>query len=146
MAGRNVRTTSSAKPAGRSAYGSGRVSTQRLAIAGAVEAGAGHAFSVEELAETVRERSDAIGLATVYRAVAAMESAGFIESLGTRDGRTLYARCAHVGHHHHLMCTECGAITDVECPVPAADDPACDGFRVTGHRLVLFGVCGDCER
>lgn len=133
------------KAFGRSAYGAGRVSAQRIAIARAVDAERGRAFSVESLAEAVRHGDSGIGLATVYRAVAALEAAGFIESLGTRDGAAVYARCAHGGHHHHLMCTCCGAVTDVECPVGPAPARESAGFRVTGHRLVLYGLCGQCR-
>jgi Fur family ferric uptake transcriptional regulator len=101
------------------------------------------AFSIDELASDPRVRDAGIGLATVYRAVAAMEAAGFIERLGTRDGAALYARCAHRGHHHHLMCTGCGAVTDVECTVDTHLSES-SGFNVTGHRLVLYGLCGHC--
>ena len=129
----------------RSAYGAARVSAQRLAIARAADAGAGRAFSVEELASEVHRLHPGIGLATVYRAVAAMEKAGFIEGLGTRDGATVYARCEHGGHHHHVMCTSCGAVTEVTCTVDTPPSPGPSGFEVTDHRLVLYGLCGPCR-
>jgi Fur family ferric uptake transcriptional regulator len=130
----------------RSAYGAGRVSAQRLVIARVADGALDHAFSIDDLAACVRERDHAIGLATVYRAVAAMEAAGFVESLGTRDGAMLYARCRHDGHHHHMLCTGCGAVTDVACPVRADAANQQDGFAVTGHRLVLYGTCAACGR
>jgi Fur family transcriptional regulator, ferric uptake regulator len=128
----------------RTAYGAGRISPQRTAIALAVEASADHAFSAEDLTAVVRRQTPGVGLATVYRAVAAMEAAGFIEQVGVRQGATIYARCVHGGHHHHLMCTECGTVADAECPMdPRAVAP--EGFRVTGHSLVLYGVCPACQ-
>lgn len=127
----------------RAAYGGPRVTAQRLAIARAADSRADRAFSVEELTSDVRAGDPGIGLATVYRAVSAMEAAGFVERLGTRDGASLYARCAHVGHHHHLMCTSCGAVTDVECTVGTQLHQS-NGFNVTGHRLVLYGLCDRC--
>lgn len=131
----------------RAAFGAGRTSAQRLTIARAADTCSGRAFSVDELASRVRAEDPGIGLATVYRAVAAMEATGFIEQLGTRDGATLYARCPSGGHHHHMLCTSCSAVADVDCPVPAVPaDPAAAGFRVTGHRLVLYGVCPTCDR
>jgi Fur family ferric uptake transcriptional regulator len=138
-------TTEKDAAIGRAAFGSGRVSAQRLAIARAADASGHRAFSVDELSGRVRGEAPGIGVATVYRAVAAMEAAGFIEALGTRDGATLYARCHHGGHHHHMLCTGCGAVADIECPVTVgvADAPA--GFEVTGHRLVLYGTCAECS-
>jgi Fur family ferric uptake transcriptional regulator len=138
-------TTDTDAALGRAAFGTGRVSAQRLAIARAADASTHCAFSVDELAGRVRAETPGIGVATVYRAVAAMEAAGFIEPLGTRDGATLYARCRHGGHHHHMLCTGCGAVADVECPVTVSVAGAPAGFEVTGHRLVLYGTCADCR-
>jgi Fur family transcriptional regulator, ferric uptake regulator len=132
------------KMLGRAAYGSGRVSTQRLAIARVADEALDRAFSVDDLAASVRREVPGIGLATVYRAVAAMESAGFVESLGTRDGATLYARCSHDGHHHHMLCTGCGAVTEVGCPMDPHLAVRSAGFRITGHHLVIYGTCPAC--
>ena len=136
---------SDSKSLGRAAFGSARVSAQRLTIARVADAKVHQAFTIDELADDVGRADPSVGLATVYRAVAAMEAAGFIEALGTRDGATLYARCAHAGHHHHLMCTGCGAVTDVECTVDTGAAGGQAGFEVTGHRLVLYGLCGCCR-
>ena len=86
-----------------------------------------------------------MGPATVYRAVAAMEESGFIEKVGTRDGSALYARCRHVGHHHHAVCTRCGAVADAGCPI---DVDAIDvgGFAISSHSLILYGLCAACRR
>jgi Fur family ferric uptake transcriptional regulator len=129
---------------GDMAYGRARTSSQRLAIAATVEDSAKHAFSAEDIASEVRRDSPTVGLATVYRAVAAMQEAGFIEAVGERDGATLYARCGHKGHHHHLVCTGCGAVVDIECPLAAERDGA-GGFQVTGHSLVMHGLCPHCR-
>jgi Fur family ferric uptake transcriptional regulator len=131
---------------GRAAFGSGRVSAQRMAIARAADGTLHRAFSVEQLATNVRRDHPGIGLATVYRAITAMEAAGFVESLGTRDGATLYARCRNGDHHHHMLCTGCGAVADVACPVRPDAPERPDGFAVTGHHLVLYGLCAACGK
>jgi Fe2+ or Zn2+ uptake regulation protein len=132
-----------AKALGRAAFGPTRMSVARLVVARAVDDTAGYAFTVGSLAADVRRLDPSIGLATVYRAVVAMEATGFIEALDTRDGSVRYARCTHRGHHHHVLCTGCGAVADVECTV-AVTPPGSGGFAVAGHRLVLYGTCGAC--
>jgi Fe2+ or Zn2+ uptake regulation protein len=129
---------------GRSAYAGSRVSPQRIAIARAAD-GVTSAFSVEDLIAAVRRDAPGVGAATVYRAVAAMQAAGFVEALGTRGGSALYARCRSGGHHHHLVCTGCGAVADAECAMVPASFPAPAGFHVTGHDLVLYGECAKCR-
>jgi len=129
---------------GRSAYVGARVSPQRAAIARAADAMTS-AFSVDDLLEAVRRQVPGVGAATVYRAVSAMEASGFVESLGVREGSAIYARCHSGEHHHHLVCTGCGAVSDAECPVAPERYTASDGFRVTGHSLVLYGQCAKCQ-
>ena len=56
-------------------------------------------------------------------------------------------------HHHHLVCTECGAISDFTVPdhLEAAIDALAagvaerSGFVVERHRLDLFGRCATCR-
>lgn len=129
----------------RSAFGGLRLTLPRRAIAKAATEMRG-AFSVEELTERVRsEHSAAVGTATVYRAVAAMETTGFIERVGTRRGQVLYARCGADDHHHHVVCEGCGRMAVAECPVDtAAVAPV--GFLVTRHEVTLYGLCPTCSR
>lgn len=127
----------------RAAY-RGRVSPQRLAIA-AVADGMGAAFSAEDLAAAVRGRG--VGTATVYRALTAMLESGFIEGVGTRHGAALYARCRADGHHHHLVCTGCGAVADTGCVLETLLAPTAraSGFTLTHHELTLYGLCAACS-
>lgn len=132
----------------REAFGGGRLTSQRSAIAHAARSLNG-AFTVEDLSRSVRERLPSAGAtATVYRAVAAMEASGFIERVGTRDGAQLFARCSADEHHHHVVCLGCGRIGHTDCPLEtAAPAPArSDGFVVTRHEVTLYGYCGTCSR
>jgi len=126
------------------AFGPGRASGPRAAIA-RVAATLPGAFTVEDLLSAVRDGDSSIGTATVYRAVAAMAETGFLENVGERDGAALYARCDASGHHHHLVCTSCGAIAEMGCPLDAcAPALEANGFVVTGHEVRLYGLCPMC--
>jgi Fur family ferric uptake transcriptional regulator len=139
------RTDSTTRELLARAYAGGRASAQRLAVASAVER-AGGAFTVEELTTLVRHRDPGIATATVYRCVAAMAAAGYLSSVGERDGAALWVRCDATGHHHHLVCTSCGATAHTACPVDeralAASAP--EGFTVTSHDFRLYGLCASC--
>jgi len=131
----------------RSACGPGRMSRQRLKIARAAADMRG-AFTVEELHHSAARTLPGLGLATTYRAVAAMAGCSTLAVVGERDGRTLYAWCAKDEHHHHLICTGCGAVAGIDCPLPegSALSAARDaGFTVTRHDLTLYGLCDACR-
>ncbi len=116
----------------------------RRVIASAVDR-LGRAFTIDDLVAEVRALAPSVGIATVYRAVAAMEAAHAVERVGTRDESALYVRCTADGHHHHLVCTGCGLVAHATCPLD--DVPplhGTEGFVVTAHELTLYGLCAGC--
>lgn len=127
-------------------YGGARMSAQRRLIAEVVTGMPG-AFTAEELHHRVAERSPGIGLATVYRALGAMQSAGTLSPVGHRNGSTLLALCERHDHHHHLVCTQCASVIGVECPLgeAALSAAAEGGHLVTSHEIILYGLCASCR-
>ena len=127
------------------AYGGARVSAQRAELARAAAA-MGIAFTVDDLVAAVARDGRRPSLATAYRGVRAMVSSGYLERIGERDGRALYACCGADEHHHHLMCTSCGAVAETACPLGAdvTGEAARAGFVLTGHDVVLYGLCRAC--
>jgi len=127
------------------AYGDGRLTAQRRTIAESAASMPG-AFRIEELATAARSRDEAIGIATVYRAVAAMARSGWLERVGERDGSALFARCGAGGrHHHHVVCDRCGRTEATECPLAKpTDDSVAGGFLITRHEVTLYGLCPTC--
>lgn len=127
-------------------YGSGRVSPQRSLIA-ALAAEMPGAFTVAALARAAQTQAPSIGAATVYRAVAAMESSGWLERVGERSGSSLYLHCPDDDHHHHLVCTSCGWVESAACPIEqvVAETAVRSGFLVTDHEVTLYGLCASCR-
>ncbi len=104
-----------------------------------------HHWEAEELARALAERGYRIGIATVYRGLAALEAHGLISSFQLAD-RKRYER-ASKAHHDHLICTRCGRIEEfVNEDIEREQDlvAAQKGFSITGHQLVIFGICNRC--
>ena len=104
--------------------------------------------SAQEIHARLRAAGERIGLATVYRAVAALVAAGDLDALRTDRGETLYRRCS-TGHHHHLVCRGCGRAVEVAGPAVEswADRVAAEhGFADVSHTLEIVGTCTDCAR
>jgi len=134
------------RPADLSPYGSGRTTAQRRAVASAAAGFGCGAFTADDLAARVRLTAPGVSTATVYRSIAAMVASDYLTAVGDRDGAALYTRCDEAGHHHHVVCTVCGATAHAPCPVDeaglAAAAPA--GFIVTAHDVRLYGLCAAC--
>jgi Fur family transcriptional regulator, ferric uptake regulator len=127
------------------AYGAGRSTAPRRAVASAASGFPG-AFTAEQLAARVRLDSPGVSTATVYRSIAAMAASGYLTQVGEREGAALFARCQESGHHHHVVCTACGATAHTPCPVDEAGLAASapEGFVVTSHEVRLYGLCAKC--
>ena len=99
--------------------------------------------------------SDELKQSSVYRNLAALEHAGVVRRVPTDEEYGRYELAEElIGHHHHLVCSNCGAMRDVEVPldVEATLDETLDriakraGFARVEHRLDLVGLCGECAR
>jgi Fur family ferric uptake transcriptional regulator len=66
-----------------------------------------------------------------------------------RDGEARYESQAEGGHHDHLICEQCGRIVEFEedrIEALQAEVAARLGFRITGHKMELYGLCAECAR
>jgi Fur family ferric uptake transcriptional regulator len=103
--------------------------------------------SAQALHATLRDENTGIGLATVYRTLAGLATAGEADSLQSPEGESLYRACSSSGHHHHLICRSCGltveiAASDVE--QWAKNVAASHGFEQAEHVVDIFGLCAEC--
>ena len=103
--------------------------------------------SAQEIHASLVAGGDQIGLATVYRTLQAMVDEDELDSLRNDEGETVYRRCS-TGHHHHLVCRDCGRTVEVEGPAVErwAERVSTEhGFTHVAHTLELFGRCADCD-
>ncbi|MDW7708950.1 MAG: Fur family transcriptional regulator [Deferrisomatales bacterium] len=104
--------------------------------------------SVDELCGRIRRTNPSIGHATVYRSMSLFVEAGIAKERRFHEGRVRYEAGMDVGHHDHLVCLACGGIQEFEDPTIEKlqqDIAGRRGFRVTYHRLELYGLCADCQ-
>lgn len=119
-----------------------RISTRLTELAAS-----GVDFSVEELWHDLQQVEPHLGRATVFRAVEMLVNMGLLNRIEFSDGSHTYRACGD-NHHHHLTCTKCHRIVDVDVCLPEAqlaDIGQKNDFELEGHSLVLFGLCADCR-
>jgi Fur family transcriptional regulator, ferric uptake regulator len=103
--------------------------------------------SAQDIHGLLLNRGTKIGLRTVYRTLQQLADVGAVDVMRTGDGEAVYRRCS-TGHHHHLVCRECGRTVEVEGPAVErwAERVAKDhGFTDIGHTIEVFGMCPDCS-
>lgn len=122
-----------------------RPTRQRLAVLEALD-GRSDAVTAQELHQHLRTGERAPGLTTVYRTLAALAEAGRLDTF-RRAGEQAFRLCGS-SHHHHVMCTSCGDVQEVEAREVerwVASVARRTGFEVTGHRADVFGLCRECR-
>jgi Fur family ferric uptake transcriptional regulator len=105
-------------------------------------------ITIEELLAQVRAIDPRVGYATVYRTLKLFAECGVAHERRFHDGVTRYEIANEDEHHDHLICVECGAITEFEEPAieQLQDEVAArHGFTVRSHKHELYGVCASCS-
>ena len=118
-----------------------RMTGQRRIIARVLSEAHDHP-DVEEVYRRASARDPRISLSTVYRTVRLLENAGIIERHDFGDGRARYEPAGH-GHHDHLINERTGEVIEFKNEeIERLQERVAKelGFRLTGHRLELFGV------
>ena len=112
--------------------------------------GADEFKSAQEIYALLAKKKLKVGLATVYRTLQKMAEKQDIDAIKSIDGETLYRHCGqNDGHHHHLICNNCGLTITVEGPAIEnwTDKVAKEnGFSEVSHKVDIFGVCKSCKK
>ena len=102
------------------------------------------AFNPEALVDELRPGR--VGRATVYRTLELLEGQGMLTRLHL-DGCHAFVVCDE-GHHHHLVCSSCGAVMAIDASRVEDEIRRLAGdleFRVDTHLLEFVGRCKDCQ-
>ncbi|MEJ1156467.1 MULTISPECIES: Fur family transcriptional regulator [Microbacterium] len=121
-----------------------RVTDSRRAVVDALESHP-HA-SADELFQQVSARLPQTSLQSVYNALADFVAAGLARQIEPAGRPRLYELRVS-DNHHHLVCSQCGKVEDVDCVVGAAPclhPSETHGFAVEAAEVTFWGVCPDC--
>jgi len=124
------------------------VTHQREAVAEVVFASDEH-LSVDDIEKELRERGDRIGKATIYRTLDLLVRSRLVEEHDFGEGFKRYEhRLSHHPVHEHLICLECGTVTEFESHELYGVENrvrAEYGFTPVRRRLEIYGLCRSCR-
>lgn len=107
----------------------------------------GKDFTTDDLWQELRQVEPKLGRATVFRAVEKLVDMGLLDRIEFADGTHRYRVCGG-RHHHHLTCTHCHRVVEIDICLPQ-EQLAVIGeqtnFDIEGHTLTVFGRCEDCR-
>ncbi|MCU1527052.1 MAG: transcriptional repressor [Frondihabitans sp.] len=122
-----------------------RVTAQRIAAVQALRVGS-HA-TAEEVFERVAETLPGTSLQATYVVLAALTGAGVLRRIEPAGSAARYE--LRIGdNHHHVVCSLCGAIEDVDCIVgdaPCLSPSQASGYLVQAAEVTFWGLCPDCR-
>jgi len=120
-----------------------KVTPQRQAIFRALHTSSVHP-TADTVYDTVRAEMPTISLRTVYQTLNDLTAMGELQvaDLGTGSARF----DPNTRPHHHLVCTSCGRIDDLDADFPGVSIPTDNalGFEVTTTEIVFRGRCREC--
>jgi len=90
-------------------------------------------------------------LATIYRSMHLLEKMGMVKRFDFGDGAARFELVGENddGHHHHLVCTKCNEVVEIEECFPQTIEKkiaAKNRFKAVTHKLEFFGICPACQR
>ena len=105
--------------------------------------------SVEDLFQAIRKKDPQIGLATVYRTLKLLQDFGLVKAHYFGGSQTVFeAEDEPENHHDHLICDQCHRIEEFTNPqIESLQESVArkHGFKLTHHRMELYGICQNCE-
>jgi Fur family transcriptional regulator, ferric uptake regulator len=122
-----------------------RVTPQRQLVLAAVTK-LEHA-TPEEIWADVQQTASGVNISTIYRALELLEQLGLVTHTHLGHGAPSYHLAAEA-EHVHLVCSECGRITQIP---PGAVEPLVSalernhGFQTDVGHLTVFGRCDSCR-
>ncbi len=106
-------------------------------------------LTAEKLHKLINKKNPAIGIATIYRTLKLLCQCGLGRELRLGDGTVRYEHDYGHEHHDHFICLECDRVVE-------AFDPEIEklqerlarkvGFKLQGHKLLLYGTCKECNK
>jgi Fur family transcriptional regulator, ferric uptake regulator len=124
-----------------------RMTPQRMMIVAAIESAENH-ISAEDIFKQVVAKYPNVNVSTVYRTLELLEKLGLVTKTEMGVGHIVY-HPLEKGHHHHLICRECGTVINLDEAVLASLKESLQRdyqFSAELRHLGIIGLCANCQQ
>jgi len=109
-----------------------------------------HPLTNREILREMQKARESCDLATIYRSMKLLEKMGMVKRFDFGDGASRFELIGENddGHHHHLVCTKCAEVVEIDECFPSEIEKqiaAKNRFKGVTHKLEFFGICPECQ-
>ncbi|MDD2585433.1 MAG: Fur family transcriptional regulator [Syntrophomonadaceae bacterium] len=126
-----------------------KLTEQRAAVLDVMLANQGQHLSAEEVLYLAKKELPNIGIATVYRTLERFAAINILYKTMFAGDKYRYEFCNDRNHqHHHIICLDCGKITEVEDVLLNNLEHYLEnqGYQVVDHDLKFYAYCPECKK
>ncbi len=100
-------------------------------------------LTARDVLEHLKPTFSGLSFDTIYRNLAVFTDLGILEETELDGEKRFRFSCATSGHHHHMICLECGKTSAIQaCPM---NEIQSDDFFITDHKFEIYGYCQECH-
>lgn len=106
-------------------------------------------LTAEDIHRIVNIKKSQVGFATVYRTMKLITDSGLASEVAFGDGISRFEHKYGHPHHHHLICTECGNVTEFSSrKMDAVEKHILQkySFQAESHHFKIIGLCRTCRQ
>ncbi|MFF2372145.1 Fur family transcriptional regulator [Agromyces sp. NPDC058110] len=103
--------------------------------------------NAEQVLRAISRDLPTTSIQSVHNILADLTAAGLIRRIEPAGSAALYERRID-DNHHHVVCSRCGAVADVDCVVghaPCLTPSTASGFAIQTAEVTFWGLCPDCQ-
>jgi Fur family ferric uptake transcriptional regulator len=103
-------------------------------------------LDAERLHGLLAHELPSISVQSVHNVLADLTRAGLVRRIEPAHSAALYERRID-DNHHHVVCTVCGAVADIDCVVgsaPCLHPSETAGYQVEEAEVTFWGRCANC--
>jgi Fur family ferric uptake transcriptional regulator len=122
-----------------------RLTPQRRLIVNIIHDAQAH-LTAEEIIACVQKKMPGVNKSTIYRTLVVLEETGCVYKSDSHD-QFIYHH-AEAGHHHHLVCSQCGKTIDCEEDIFGPVEKSLlekYEFQTEFKHVVMSGICKECR-